>query len=519
MRVRAQAHSRVFHSAIAPHPNPKKAFPSLSWSDCPWNAIHMPMGYGELTPDAAAEEAGQQLAHGARRIAIVGRPGSGRSLALDRLAEKLDGATPPVRLALSRADDAAFVGIFDLARQLVNDDSSVIELVRDPRERWSKKLAETLRVLGQKQRTILFEDPVLGRVADGSPSIFTLRAQELTTAVSEIASASIVYAAALTDPISKKIHVRAGSNPVDVLDQMRWSLPLLREAAHKLVDRAVDLSRYSPLELRLAVACVASGTPVADIVKRRWSPGELVSGALSNSGSSRLRRIVGFLAQCRVPFELALASEVLDEEVPAEELRLLEEALLIRLPQGFLVHEVVARHANAEGWAGEYQHAVHGKLARWHRTKFDETTHGTDVGKAMRHEIEVVHHLTEAGDAVGVLGATVFFSEQYDALGKALSVLKRYDDAVKAYERALDYDDEDAYAHHYLAFNLDVPGRDAARVYSEFSRARDLQREHIWYHSRLISFLITVGRVLDAEDAWAQALGELSTDESGPLYQ
>lgn len=481
--------------------------------------MQMAMGPVELTPDAAAAKAAEELARGARRIAIVGRPGSGRSLALDRLSGSLATSTP-VRVALSRADDAAFVGLVELARQVSSDDPAVLDLVRDPKERWSTKLTETLRVLGQKERVILFEDPLLGRLGDGSPSVFALRTQELTTAIGDIASANIVYAATLTDPISKKIHVRAGSNPHEVLAESQWSLEPLRTAAGKLLRlNSRALSRYSPLEVRLAVACVANGVGSDEIVARRWSADELLAGALSGVNSAGVRRIVGVLSYCRVPFELKHASQILEADVSTEEERLLEEALLIHVPHGFLVHEIVARHARTEGWANEEPRAVHDRFARWHRANFEEKAQSVDLGRATRHEIEVVHHLTEAGNAKAVLDASVFFSEQYDVLGKVLSVAKRYDDAVRAYERALEYDDEDAYAHHYLAFNLDVPGLDAPRVYCEYARARQLQSEHVWYHSRLVTFLITVGRVLDAEDAWAEALGDLTIDESGAVYQ
>jgi tetratricopeptide (TPR) repeat protein len=149
------------------------------------------------------------------------------------------------------------------------------------------------------------------------------------------------------------------------------------------------------------------------------------------------------------------------------------------------------------------------------------------VVAAIRHEMEEVHHLTHAGDASALLARSLYFVEQYDALGKVMGkrgvdehapALLRH--AVKAYERALEHDADDSYAHHYLAFNLDVLAEDPPRVEAEYREALRLRSDHVWYHGRLIPFLITRGREREARAAWDDALRQLDGQrEFGWLYR
>jgi len=81
--------------------------------------------------------------------------------------------------------------------------------------------------------------------------------------------------------------------------------------------------------------------------------------------------------------------------------------------------------------------------------------------------------------------------------------------AVEVFERALKWDEQDDYAHHYLAFNLDVQGRDAPRVERHYTTASALQPGVVYWWSRYVTFLITRGRMADAQRAWSDALDAL----------
>ena len=67
------------------------------------------------------------------------------------------------------------------------------------------------------------------------------------------------------------------------------------------------------------------------------------------------------------------------------------------------------------------------------------------------------------------------------------------------------WEDDDDYGHHYLAFNLDVLGKKPQRVEEHYLRAIELDELNVWWRSRWINFLITRGRISDAQAAWNAA--------------
>lgn len=458
----------------------------------------------DLTPREAAERAREALQKPRVHVAIVGKPGSGRSLALDLLADSLVAAEGghPVRVALGPSDDAAFVTLVDVARQV--ESAALLDLVRDPGTRFSTKVGEVVRTLSESKRPVLFEDPRFGTHAS---DLFGEAAAKVTRAFHQGLD-RVVYAASLGDPIESRIRVRPGSSADEVLAR-DWPSDDLTTAARSLVACAADLSAYSPLELRLAVACVAVGVSPKDVSRRAWSIRELVACSLGHERFLGLRALLGALSLVRVPFRLVDVARLTGGSPSPAELDVLRACMLIERRDTFSVHQVIADQAVE--WVDDRAKA-HERIAEWHRGEFDGRTSATDLGMASRHEMECVHHLTEAGDTDGISRVRVFFSEQYDVLGKALSLAKRHDEAVRAYERALAFDPEDAYAHHYLAYNLDVQGVDARRVIEEYEVARALCAEHVWYHSRLITALVTIGRMKEAESAWAEAVRTLPED-------
>ena len=132
------------------------------------------------------------------------------------------------------------------------------------------------------------------------------------------------------------------------------------------------------------------------------------------------------------------------------------------------------------------------------------------AGTAQDFEMEAVHHLTEACDPQALEMFTPFFVEQWDALGKALGQARKYDEAVRCYEKALSHDPEDAYAHHYKAFNLDWRADRVVEVEHHYREAIRLERSHVWHHGRFDCFLVTRGRILDARQAWTEAVSDLA---------
>lgn len=141
--------------------------------------------------------------------------------------------------------------------------------------------------------------------------------------------------------------------------------------------------------------------------------------------------------------------------------------------------------------------AVHRRAAAHHRA-FDAT---------LRSRVELVHHLGRAFDIDALREIQPLFQEQLHDIGWFLSArLRRYRDAARVYEAAIEHDDSDARAHHYRAFNLDVAGAEPAEVQRSYKEAVRLQPDMLWWRSRFIRFLITRGRIDEARQAWDEAL-------------
>lgn len=464
--------------------------------------------------DFAARQAVDWLDAGKRRVAIVGPEGCGKSTALELAGAQIvkkGGRT--VSLAFPRTgDDAALVVLAGLAAQLAPYASDLVQTIKDPKLSWDDKLAASVLTLEKSDATLLLDDPA-GNAFGSIPSVFALRKHALGSAFQSLARTKMIVAAR-SSPIGDRVALETRSRPAAILKSPAWT-GTLSPAAAALIKIQDDLTRYSPLEVQLAIAAVAQGAAADSIGSRRWAPAELVQRALAGDENVELRSVVGRLALCRTEMDDALLESLGARKLSAPSRIVLENVLLLRTPKGRLLHEMIGGPARKSSWldAGERQGA-HRAIAKWHHGRFVAAAAKTDIVLALRSEIEVIHHLTEAGDADAVLAAAVFFPEQLDALGKALSVAHRYENAVTAYERALDYDVEDAYAHHYLAWNLDVMAQDPDRVLTEYSEARRWQDDHVWYHGRRIAFLVTTGRVDEARDAFGEALAALPADSN-----
>ncbi|MCC6558558.1 MAG: hypothetical protein IT372_36955, partial [Polyangiaceae bacterium] len=68
------------------------------------------------------------------------------------------------------------------------------------------------------------------------------------------------------------------------------------------------------------------------------------------------------------------------------------------------------------------------------------------------------------------------------------------------------FDDRDAYAWHYLGYNLDRAGRQRREAEHAFRAAVEIRPDHPWYNGRLVTFLIEQARFRDAEQEWSRAV-------------
>lgn len=480
------------------------------------------------------EEAIQQLRErikaGAPRIAIQAPPGFGKTAVLRALAAALAGSRRVVRVALPEGDDAALVALVEAAAQL--DGAALMDRVvprHEPaRLAWADRIAAVREALSRAgDDLLLLLDGARFQTTLGPESeLFTRRAVEVTETFLGTRAGTLVLA-------SPRI-------PDGIAEDAGFRLPLVREPhlgqAGDAVVRLVDgrrLPAVPPVVQQVVLALEAGGVdveriPAHDLRLERLVP--RLGQVLSDDPEGR--RVVLRLAALRVPF-----SETLLERAGVMALCDRTKRIVTPLIEGLddgsnLIPDALAREIRAQlltdhpAWALDApQGDAHHLAAAYHRERFQAARERGDVVAAVREELEEIHQLTEAGDAAALLARSLQFVEQYDALGKSLSQkafrapreqeekLRR--DAVRAYERAIEHEARDAYAHHYIAYNLDILGAEPERVEREYAEAREIEPAHPWYHGRYVCFLITTAWMSDARMAWDRALDELA--ETGGL--
>jgi tetratricopeptide (TPR) repeat protein len=106
------------------------------------------------------------------------------------------------------------------------------------------------------------------------------------------------------------------------------------------------------------------------------------------------------------------------------------------------------------------------------------------------------------------------FSDQLAGLGMSALEKSKWGDAVQAFQYALEIDPEDAASCHYLAFSFDNDGIEVRQVEKNYRRALELESEHVSWHARFISFLITQARMDDARALWRKSCARLLSEVS-----
>ena len=137
------------------------------------------------------------------------------------------------------------------------------------------------------------------------------------------------------------------------------------------------------------------------------------------------------------------------------------------------------------------------------------------AGASWRNDLEALHHGVLSGQIRSSGSDTrLHFVEQLHEIGRTLSYVHRqHQQAADVFRLALTLDEENAYSHHYLAFNLDWDAQAADEVETHYRKAIELQPEHPWWWSRWISYLATRGRFKEAGNQWRDALDALSVTE------
>jgi len=393
------------------------------------------------------------------------------------------------RTQMTGDDDGALVALATLGADLGDDVRGCLFDLNMP---WKRKLTSVVGGLGRTggRTAVLVDDPWSGSPEE-APSLFAERATDLLDEIERTPSLSLVLSRSDRPLAGTVVELPTVADPHAVLASERWQRSSLEHVARELAEAGdARLARLSPVELRLAVALASvKGMNAAGALQRlKTGPHAFVRTVLDALGNARFRSAITRLGVMRTPFDETTLDELLGETT-ASERGLMLDALLFRTDDGFVVPELLARVAKERLYTLRFAELKEAHLvaARFHERGFTAHARPASVSRAIdlravkRHEMEI---------------------EQYDKLGKTLSIrgvraskpalLRLAVDGVDAYDRALAHDPDDAYAHHYRAYNLDVLADDPAPVEAGYRRALMLRPDHVWHH-RLPACSCTAG--------------------------
>lgn len=489
------------------------------------------------------EEILRRIHQGSRRIALVGAPSSGKTTALGQVAQQIasDGWST-LRTLMPSGDDAG-----PLALTLLADQVGCGKLIRDASVPWSKKLEETVAATRKKAQgsagprkkphasgvLVTLDDPQFEQPAM-TPTPFTEHATSLIGALSGIDNVAFIVASSRRVPQSwgELVELEPKTDAGRVLAAFDGGP--FAAAAKQVKKLGLDrLATRSPAEVRLLVAIEKLQHQSQLAFEVELSPLALLQRVLDVWGLEAQRALRG-ISVLRTPFDDQVLDELL-EKVPASIDAMIRSVIVHRTEAGWVVPEIVARAVRPTSWQRDRasvddpaERRGHEVARAYHQRAFARAAPDDVLLTSIRHELEELHHLTQLHDAAAIFARSVYFVDYYDALGKRLGQLgvrshgddqrRWFGKAVTAYQRALDLDETDAYAHHYLAYNVDWLATDAARAETHYVKALELRPDQVWHHGRWISFLVTRGRILEARDAWAAAMKELGDDRPGWIF-
>lgn len=460
-------------------------------------------------------------------IVVHGEPSAGKSTVLARFAQRMRDANqrPVLDLRVLRgfeaaarggryglSDDAGVVLLTTAAQQLARANARPRELLESGSATWELLSKSVAEALSSTDAIVVIDDVLTDPVDPTFDSFFAQRTRDALDVLLAEGTTRVVSALPRTVSAHEAIVVEAKSRAGEMLAPSLWNG--LGPSAAKLSSAAdhAALAQLSPLELRLAVSLVSLGVQPRDVLD--GGARSMVRALFQTLGEqgALLRRFLARLALSRRPFGDDLLTALGVDELDASTQSLLRHGVLYEEAGRYALHETFAREASAFGWLSDLElRAAHDTIAKHHTDALvAAASSSANASDVLEHELEAFHHLGLAGRS-DTGSIRVWLAEQLDTLGKALSLRGLRDEAVSVYERAIARDANDWYAHHYLAFNLDVQGKDAPRVETAYKEARRLHEMHVWHHGRLACFYATRSRTRDAEGTFRRAERLLDT--------
>lgn len=144
-----------------------------------------------------------------------------------------------------------------------------------------------------------------------------------------------------------------------------------------------------------------------------------------------------------------------------------------------------------------------------------------ELQESVEAKLESHHHAVRGGSLERALATAWYYGADLRELAYGWSRDGRFREAAEVYRQLVQqFDDEDAYAWEYLAYNLarDLQDREpreaeAEEILGAYDRAFKLDRNNPLYHGRLLGFLARLGR--DVEIQFHRGMERYATNYAG----
>lgn len=475
----------------------------------------------QLGVDSAADQVMVRLREGRLRVWVVGTPATGRSRLVSELVARLEGNAVVLDLLEAEETDAAIGAVLVSAGWLPDQKRS--QCMHD----WPSVEAGLLAVSGQLSTSLTFVVKVpeswRSQTVPGSDWSHhaQVRARELIRGLSRV-GAPVVWITSramqprdleldLQDDTPAPIPLPAPRNTRALLDGSCWSS--YSQAAYTL-GRALKLTKeeLNPVCLRLGVGAVALGVKPSIVAPAMSQPfaravaelTDLLAGRLARPEHASVRAAIQRLLLARRPIKRAAAARCTD--IPDDHLPLVTDCV------GYgedAIKVSAAVRTRLRSQLGELEvdetETAHQNLS----DHFKSLDGADDVSATFKEStsawLEKEYHRAHAGE----IGNLEYLParELYWERGRYLSVVRKsWAKAATVYEACVDRFPDDAYAWHYLGFNLERAGQDRRRAEQAYRKAIEIDPENAWWNGRLVRSLITRGKPVAAQKAWSECL-------------
>lgn len=470
-----------------------------------------------------------KLSQGARTVFVAGEQGGGRSSVLTRSADILrqNGWCPVLISPPERQMDTASLALIDCGVGLAG-----AQLIDGELRTWTERAGwrqrtDQLRTWlaaqegGARRLVLLCDDVAQWAIPEATET--AQRAEFTVDLFLREAPCRKVIVGRPTDAMAERITIDLPElSRLLLQDEEGWG-PLWEMVQQ--VGSQLPLRKRSPTHIGILIAHAALIS--VDEAVASWSPTmstERLADRLISAlaGSRRLRPFWHFVLTASLPRRpvpadwLASAwGQISDEAQRA----VIDQCLVSGGDRVRLIRECRAAtwRRPDDHFSKSVRQSAASRFLELYLSAFDTSTAYGDP-EALQHGAEALYMIGRVGDPETIGRVAPNFSDQLDGIGILAAEREDWVTAQTAFGLAIEWDPDDAFAHHHLAYALDADAVEPRRIEREYVRALQLDPRHATWHARLISFLVVRARTQDARTRWDESRATLSAnDGDGPL--